>query len=110
MRDKTGLAAFMVIGVESSGKLGAGLMFTRDEYQTALGPLGLGFTKGKTKLEIDIQKDAGPSLSLTDSLGMVRAVLGPTELKHTDTGSTEIRAPSSLVLFDEDGNVVWSAP
>ena len=26
------------------------------------------------------------------------------------SGSTEIRATSSLVLFDEDGKVVWEAP
>jgi len=49
-------------------------------------------------------------LALFDSDENLRAALGATNLKHTDTGSTEIRAPSSLVLFDEEGNVVWSAP
>jgi len=52
----------------------------------------------------------GPSLELYDSTGDLRAVLGSTELKNNRTGSTEIRAPSSLVLFDEEGKVVWSAP
>ncbi len=51
-----------------------------------------------------------PSLNLYDEVGNLRVALGPTELKNTRTGSTEIRAPSSLVLFDEEGKVVWSAP
>jgi len=55
-------------------------------------------------------KNREPNISLQDIEGNVRAVLGTTQLKHPDTGSTEIRAPSSLVLFDEEGNVVWSAP
>jgi len=50
-----------------------------------------------------------PTLTLSDS-GDTRAIIGTTELKNNRTGSTEIRAPSSLVLFDEDGDVVWSAP
>jgi len=51
-----------------------------------------------------------PNIRLLDQDHNLRVVLGTTELKHTDTGSTEIRAPSSLVLFDEEGKVVWSAP
>ena len=51
-----------------------------------------------------------PSLNLYDEVGNLRVALGPTDLKNTRTGSTEIRAPSSLVLFDEEGKVVWSAP
>ncbi len=49
-------------------------------------------------------------LSLYDDEERRPTVLGTTQLKHPDTGSTEIRAPSSLVLFDEEGKVVWSAP
>ena len=49
-------------------------------------------------------------LSLYDDEQRPRAVLGTTRLKHPDTGSTEIRAPSSIVLFDEEGKVLWSAP
>ena len=54
--------------------------------------------------------DAGPSVQLWDADGNIRAVLGIAELKDPESGSTEIRAPSSLVLIDEDGEVVWSAP
>jgi len=50
-----------------------------------------------------------PNLTLYES-GDERAILGTTDLKNNRTGSTEIRAPASLVLFDEEGNVVWSAP
>jgi len=49
-------------------------------------------------------------VSVRDKSNRNRAVLGTTQLTHPNTGSTEIRAPSSLVLFDEDGNVVWKAP
>lgn len=52
----------------------------------------------------------GNRLILTDSTGRDRAILGTAELKDTRTGSTEISAPSSLVLFDEEGKGVWSAP
>ena len=60
--------------------------------------------------EVSLTLSGEPNISLHDKKGNLRAVLGTTQLKHPDTGSTEIRAPSSLVLFDEEGNVVWSAP
>ena len=61
-------------------------------------------------MSLSMEPEKGPSLILYDQDGNVRAALGTTELKNTRTGSTEIRAPSSLVLLDEDGKVVWSAP
>ena len=51
-----------------------------------------------------------PMLQLYDQKDGLRVTLGTTELKNQATGSTEIRAPSSLVLIDEEGKVVWSAP
>ena len=50
------------------------------------------------------------SLELYDSEGRERAVLGTTLLKNSDTGFAEFGAPSSLILSDEDGKVVWWAP
>ena len=50
------------------------------------------------------------SLELYDSEGRERAVLGTTLLKNPDTGFAEFGAPSSLILSDEDGKVVWWAP
>ena len=80
--------------------------------------------KGKTRVQIDedglvilnangdyrigLDVLAGPHLSLADSTGS--AHLGFTILKNDRTGSTEIRATGSMVLFDEEGEVVWSAP
>ncbi len=49
-------------------------------------------------------------LTLYDKAGKERAVLGNTDLKIPATGSTEHRAPSSLVLLNEHGNVLWEAP
>ncbi len=55
-------------------------------------------------------KANGPSLELRDQTGKPRAVLGSTELEVTRTGATEKQPPSSLVLFDKDGKVIWQAP
>jgi len=54
--------------------------------------------------------DDGPALRLYDKAGKERAALGTTELKNTATGSTETRAESSLVLFNQRGRVLWEAP
>jgi len=60
---------------------------------------------------VQVSKDAdGPSVELFDEAGKSRAVLGVTKLKSIRSGSTEVRAPSSLVLFDKEGKVVWEAP
>jgi hypothetical protein len=52
----------------------------------------------------------GPSIILGDQDGVDRAALGHTVLRIRPTGSLEHRAPSSLVLFDKDGKVIWTAP
>ncbi|MFH0845068.1 MAG: hypothetical protein V1930_06290 [Pseudomonadota bacterium] len=51
-----------------------------------------------------------PYLSLLDHNGQVRAVLGSVEFTNELTGSSEKRPCSSLVLFDEQGRIIWSAP
>ena len=66
--------------------------------------------KDYSRLHFLVSSEKGPQIILVDEHANTRAVLGSTQLKHPDTGSTEIRAPSSLVLFDEEGNVVWKAP
>jgi len=48
----------------------------------------------------------GLSIKLQDERGNLRANLGATSSRYEDKD----RAPSSLVLFDEEGKVVWSAP
>jgi len=57
-----------------------------------------------------VSKFSSGSLELYDSEERIRAVLGSTLLKNPDTGFADIGPPSSLILYDEDGKVVWSAP
>jgi len=72
----------------------------------------------RAKLAIDSNDT---SLSLKDPNGETRAELGNTELAFGTDGSLrkrssatnfqiEQRPPSSLVLYNENGNVLWSAP
>lgn len=61
-------------------------------------------TKGKTRAELD------DTLSLYDDAGKLRSVVGSTTLKNTKTGSTTELSPSSIVLFGENGHVLWQAP
>lgn len=64
---------------------------------------------GKTRAGL-VTLDDGASLDLYDEAGNVRAALGNSDLKITASGSTEHRAASSLVLFNEQGHVLWEAP
>jgi hypothetical protein len=54
--------------------------------------------------------DGDTALTLCDKAGKTRAALGNDDLKNTATGSIEHRASSSLVLFNEQGRVLWEAP
>lgn len=49
-------------------------------------------------------------VTLSDRRGIARAVLGSISLETGRTGVVEKRPESSLVLFDKDGKLVWSAP
>lgn len=64
----------------------------------------------KSRAVLGLWGDGEPYLTLLDRNGQVRATLGSTELKNPLTGSSERRPCSSLVLFDEDGKIIWSAP
>ena len=59
---------------------------------------------------LSLSKDGSGVLEITDTNGSSRVVLGTTELVGTRTEEKTIRPPSSIVLFDKDGNVIWSAP
>lgn len=56
-----------------------------------------------------VGKDAN-KIELYDPKGNTRAVLGTTDISTIATGESHSRKESSLVLFGEDGNVVFSAP
>lgn len=61
-------------------------------------------------VEIEILSDGNPTLQIRDVNRKLRLALGKTELKNKKTGSTEIRSTGSIVVFDEEGNVVYSVP
>lgn len=54
--------------------------------------------------------DGSPRVALYDEEGSLRASLGATPLKELRSGASEKTPPSSLVLFDKKGGVVFKAP
>lgn len=62
------------------------------------------------RIDIEVIKDKGSTVTLLDMQKKIRAAIGYTELETTKTGSTQIRPTSSLVLFDKEGKVIWKAP
>lgn len=54
--------------------------------------------------------DGTARLVLRDSDANTRLALGGTELISTRKGAEEHRAESSLVMFNKEGKVIWSAP
>jgi hypothetical protein len=66
--------------------------------------------KKNERIGLTVTKDGSPTVFLNDEKGHPRAVLGSMELERARTGDRENTAPSSLVLFDNKGNVIWRAP
>ncbi len=64
----------------------------------------------KNRAVLGLWEDGEPYLRLLDRNGQVRASLGSTVLRDSLTGSSVRRPCSSLVLFDEKGKIIWSAP
>lgn len=80
--------------------------------------ISLSGVEGSPRAGLHIDSD-NTCLSLNDLKGQIRAELGNTKLaygaggllkKASNAFSVEKRAPSSLVLYNENGNVLWSAP
>ena len=67
-------------------------------------------SKMKNRAVLGLWEDGEPYLTLLDRNGQARATLGSTDLKHPLTGAHLRRPCSSLVLFDEEGKIIWSAP
>jgi len=57
-----------------------------------------------------VSAEGEPALRLYDDNGKIRAVLGSTNLETVRTEVVEKRPASSLVMFNKDGKVIWSAP
>lgn len=64
----------------------------------------------KNRAVLGLWEDGEPYLRLSDRNGQVRATLGSTVLRDSVTGASIRRPCSSLVLFDEEGEIIWSAP
>lgn len=66
-------------------------------------------SKGGPGLIVKTNRD-GPALMLHDEDLRRRAILGVAKLKEQRTGASVIRPLASIVLLNEQGNVLWSAP
>jgi hypothetical protein len=66
--------------------------------------------EGQGLLALSFDKSGNPSLLLADEKGRTRAQLGAVDLKEFDTGNVIQRSPASLVLFNENGHVLWKTP
>jgi len=64
---------------------------------------------GKSTAFLTMGGDGDSSLRFRIN-GKERVILGKTELIDNKSGSEISRPPTSLVFFDENGKVVWSAP
>jgi hypothetical protein len=59
---------------------------------------------------VDLRTSQGLSSVVVSDNDRYSAILGATELKSQSTGTVEKRSAASLVLFDKDDKVIWSAP
>lgn len=84
------------------------------DHQPLAGPamtrIGLRDSKGQMLAKLEVSSGGQVALTLRDERFKERVVLGYVALQRTRTGSTELRPPSSLVLLDKDGKVIWEAP
>ena len=121
-----GKTNLVLYDVEERGRVG---LFVLGD---GLGGLSLYDAEGKNRVALGVESDGGPYLSffdaggkrriglnttsdlprvaLNDADGVLRAVLGSTSLETIQTGAVTKRAPSSLVLFDKEGKVIFQAP
>jgi len=68
--------------------------------------------KGKTRTNLSVGND-GPSLVFYDASSRARTIIGSTTLvgSHVnENGIAEIAPPSSIVLFDKSGKLLWRQP
>lgn len=71
----------------------------------------LGFTPpSNIRIGASESNSPGPAIILRDRNRNLRAVLGATDLREAKSDAQIQRPPSSLVLFNEQGKVVWQAP
>ena len=67
------------------------------------------FDNKSCRAELYLRADGSPSLNLYDEKGTMRTALGTVRIKVPKTGEIQ-NLYASLVFFDGDSNVLWSAP
>jgi len=65
---------------------------------------------GKSRALVALDEKGSPHVILSDETGETRAALGHVDLKEIPAGTVSKRPASSLVLFGEDGKVLWRTP
>lgn len=71
--------------------------------------LGLVDENGKHRAFLALE-DGRPSLKLYDEKGITRTAIGSVDLVTKSTGTETRRPLSSLVFFNDKGEVIWKAP
>ncbi|MBU2497712.1 MAG: hypothetical protein KKE57_02315, partial [Proteobacteria bacterium] len=64
----------------------------------------------KNRAILGLERDRGPYLNLLDENGQVRVALGRSEITNPISGQKEERPCSSIILYDEQGEIIWAAP
>jgi hypothetical protein len=92
--------------VDEGGNIRAVLTVSTDDYPM----VALTNKKNQVIASLMVSENGKPRLTLSDETGAFRAILGTTDLKQPTTGVIEKRPVSSLVLINEEGNVIWQVP
>jgi hypothetical protein len=64
---------------------------------------------GKYRLMLNIDHGS-PQIILRDNKAQTRLIVGSTEITSRDRGTIEKRSESSMVMYNKDGKLIWSAP
>jgi len=64
---------------------------------------------GKNRIMLNLEQGS-PQIVLRDNNAQTRLVLGTYEMTSRTRGTIEKRPESSMVMFNKDGKLIWSAP
>lgn len=92
--------------VSKDGKVKAALSISPDTGEPFLIING---KDGKYRLMLNLDRDS-PQIVLRDDKAQTRLVIGTTEMTNRIKGTIERRPESSIVMFNKDGKLLWSAP
>lgn len=92
--------------VSKDGKVKAALSISPDTGEPFLIING---KDEKYRLMLNLDRDS-PQIILRDDKAQTRLVVGTTEITNRLKGTIERRPESSIVMFNKDGKLIWSAP